>query len=264
MTSITFLAAAILTPTPVASAESPDIKAALERPIIVADQTLHDVQQFVESRIPPVPMATDAQNWQETANRLRRDVLDRVVFRGEARAWRDMPLRVEWLDTIDGGQGYRIRKLRYEAVPGLWIPALLYEPDRLNGKVPVSLHVNGHDRKGKAAEYKQIRSINLAKRGIIVLNPEWLGMGQLSDAGYRHGSMNQLDLCGTSGLAPFYLAMSRGLDLLLDHASADPSRVAVSGLSGGGWQTIIISSLDTRVTSRCRTGMHPSIPWQSN
>src|SRR5262245_56424528 len=88
----------------------------------------------------------------------------------------------------------------------------------------------------------------MAKRGMIVLNVEWLGMGQLRGAGYRHGVMNQLDLCGASGLAPFYLSMSRGLDILLAHEHADPKRVVVSGLSGGGWQTITISSLDTRVT----------------
>ena len=29
--------------------------------------------------------------------------------------------------------------------------------------------------------------------------------------------------------------------------NTDPERVAVTGLSGGGWQTIVISSLDTRV-----------------
>src|SRR6185503_3925327 len=61
------------------------------------------------------------------------------------------------------------------------------------------------------------------------------------------GRMNQLDLCGTSGLSPFYLSMSRGLDILLALPNADSARVAVSGLSGGGWQTITISSLDTRV-----------------
>ena len=42
--------------------------------------------------------------------------------------------------------------------------------------------------------------------------------------------------------------MKRGLDVLLAHEHADPKRVCVSGLSGGGWQTIFISSLDTRVT----------------
>jgi hypothetical protein len=118
----------------------------------------------------------------------------------------------------------------------------------LAGKVPVALAVNGHEPVGKAADYKQVRCINLAKRGMVVLNPEWLGMGQLRTANYAHGRMNQLDLCGTSGLAPFYLAMKRGLDVLLAHEHADPARVCVSGLSGGGWQTIWISALDRRVT----------------
>ena len=113
------------------------------------------------------------------------------------------------------GAGYRIKKLRYEALPGLWIPALLYEPDNLGDKrVPVVMNVNGHDGKGKVAPYKQIRCINQAKRGMLALNVEWLGMGQLRTPGFMHYRMNQLDLCGTSGLAPFYLSMSRGLDLL--------------------------------------------------
>src|SRR3954452_5740565 len=59
--------------------------------------------------------------------------------------------------------------------------------------------------------------------------------------------MNQFELCGTSGVSPFCLSMKRGLDVLLAHEHADPERVAVTGLSGGGWQTIFISSLDTRV-----------------
>jgi hypothetical protein len=73
-------------------------------------------------------------------------------------------------------------------------------------------------------------------------------MGQLRTDNLHHGRMNQLDLCGTSGLAPFYLSMKRGLDVLLALEHADPERVAVTGLSGGGWQTIVISALDTRVT----------------
>jgi len=60
--------------------------------------------------------------------------------------------------------------------------------------------------------------------------------------------MNQLDLCGTAGLAPFFLSLKRGIDVLLSVENADPARVAVSGLSGGSWQTITISSLDPRVT----------------
>src|SRR5207247_547584 len=178
---------------------------------------------------PARPQAKTAAEWEQHAERVRAGVLEKVVYRGAAAGWRDAKTKVEWLDTIPGGPGYRIKKLRYEALPGLWIPALLYEPEKLSGKVPVILNVNGHDGNGKAAKYKQIRCINLAKRGMLALNPEWFGMGQLKVEGNRHGCMNQLDLCGTSGLAPFYLSMKRGLDVLLGLENADPKRVAVTG-----------------------------------
>ena len=83
---------------------------------------------------------------------------------------------------------------------------------------------------------------------MLALNLEWIGMGQLHTDGFGHYRMNQIDLCGTSGIATHYLAMKRGIDILLSHKHADAKRVAVTGLSGGGWQTIFISALDTRVT----------------
>jgi hypothetical protein len=233
-----------------AHAESPDVAALLAHPILDAGQALAEVENYCEKSVPLMPAVKSLAEWEKFAQQTRRDVLDKVVFRGEvARQWRDAKTKVEWLDTIPGGPGYHIKKLRYEALPGLWIPALLYQPDGITGKIPVHLAVNGHDYKnGKAAPYKQLRCINLAKRGIASLNVEWLGMSQLGSDGFAHARMNQLDLCGVSGLAPFYLAMSRGLDLLLALPYADAKRVAVSGLSGGGWQTITISSLDPRVT----------------
>lgn len=110
-------------------------------------------------------------------------MLDEIVLRGEAQVWKDAQTKVEWLETIEAGPDYRIRKLRYEALPGFWIPALLYEPRQLSGKVPVTLQLNGHDSNGKAAGYKQIRCINLAKRCMIALNAEFIGQGQLTQPG---------------------------------------------------------------------------------
>src|SRR5262245_39488728 len=230
------------------AADQPALQAFLDREVIGPRQTLVESQEYLDARVPRMPEVKTREEWERHAERMRKEVLERVVYRGQAAAWHDAPLKVEWQETIKGGPGYRIKKLRYEALPGLWIPALLYEPETLSGKVPVILNVNGHDANGKAAPYKQIRCINLAKRGMLALNVEWLGMGQLRSDGYAHGRMNQLDLCGTSGLAPFYLDMKRGLDVLLSLDNADPERVAVTGLSGGGWQTVTISSLDTRVT----------------
>ena len=227
---------------------APPIAAWLERPILESQSALLEAQKYCAAKVPAMPAVTTLADWQAYAERLREETLTNTVYRGQAAAWRDAKLRVEYLDFIEAGPGYKIRKLRYEALPGMWIPALLYLPDKLEGKVPVALNVNGHDPHGKAADYKQMRCINQAKRGIIALNPEWFNMGQLAHADYVHYRLNQLDLCGTSGVAPFYLSMKRGLDILLEQPHADPTRVAVSGLSGGGWQTILISSLDTRVT----------------
>ncbi len=180
------------------------------------------------------------------AKSIRKELLAKVVLRGEAKRWSEAKTGVEWLETLPGS-GYRIRKLRFEAIPGLWIPALLYEPETLAGRMPAVLNVNGHEGTGMSTPYIQQRCINLAKRGILALNFEWFGMGQLNSENFYHYRLNQIDLTGTSGVALHYLAQKRAVDLLLAHPHADPLRLAVTGLSGGGWQTIFISALDTRV-----------------
>ncbi|MBL8826958.1 MAG: acetylxylan esterase [Planctomycetaceae bacterium] len=220
----------------------------LKQPIVGEQLPLEEVIAYCEQRVKPVPQFTSVEQWQAFEQATREKTLTNVVFRGAAATWRGYKGKVEWLDTTAGGDGYKLKKLRYEALPGMWIPAVLYEPEQLTAKAPVFLNVNGHDGAGKVADYKQIRCINQAKRGIISLNLEWVGMGQLRGEGFGHTKMNQLDLCGTSGVAPHFLAMHRALDILLEHPQADPTRVGVAGLSGGGWQTIFISALDPRVT----------------
>ncbi len=231
-----------------AAAPPTPLETLLTRDIIGANLAQAEVENYCESHVPLVPAFKSAAEWDRYANRMRADTLNFAVFRGEAAKWRDYKGKVEWLDSIEGGPGYRLKKVRYEVLPGLWTCAILYEPENMSGRVPVHLAVNGHDGNGKQAPYKQMRCIHLAKNGVISLNVEWFNMGQLRTPGFAHYAMNQLDLCDSSGIAPFFLAMSRGLDILLALPNADAQRCAVSGLSGGGWQTIFISSLDPRVT----------------
>ena len=134
------------------------------------------MQVYTASRVPLLPTFDDAAKWRDYSTRLRQQILDEIVLRGEARRWGQVRGRVEWLDIIQGS-GYRIRKLRYEAVPGIWSPALLYEPDKIAGRVPVALNVNGHEKEGVSKDYIQARCINLAKKGVPALNVEWLGRG---------------------------------------------------------------------------------------
>ncbi|MCZ2148153.1 MAG: alpha/beta hydrolase family protein [Bryobacterales bacterium] len=234
-----------------------DVRKWLERPLLDAKQPLDEVQVYTASRVPVVPAFSSALEWDRYAGGIRRQMLDKVVFRGEARQWRRAERRVEWLDTLPG-QGYRVKKFRFEVVPGLWVPGLLYEPEQMTGKVPVVMNVNGHEKEGISTPYIQMRCINLARRGMLAVNVEWLGRGQLSWDDFNHFRMNQIDLTGTSGLAVFYLEMERTLDIVLGHEHADLSRVAVTGLSGGGWQTTFISALDTRVKLSVPVAGHSS------
>jgi len=206
------------------------------------------VRQYILSRTasPPSPQSSEA--WTAEARRIRQHTLRDVAFHGWPADWVNSPPKFEEVGVIETGDGYKLRKLRYEIVPGFYSVAILYEPDHLQGKVPAILNVNGHEPLlGKAAEYKQKRCINYAKRGILALNIEWLWCGELHRPENSHFNGAHLDLVGSNALGLFYLEMRRGLDYLYNHPNVDRNRLAMTGLSGGGWQTIILSSMDERV-----------------
>ena len=208
----------------------------------------HDrlMKAYYQEKLPKLEYPDDPGEWQQRAAQLRKDLLAKVYLRGHRPGILNAAPKVQWRGVIDTGKGYRIRKLRYEGYPGMWIPALLYEPTNLQGRVPAVLNPNGHHRGGKAMPYKQARCINLAKRGMLALNTEFIGMGELQGSG-SHMHQGQIDLCGVASVGVMYLAMKRGLDVLLAHKHADPDRVAMTGLSGGGWQTAVLSSIDERI-----------------
>lgn len=231
---------------------------ALKRPLLAADQTLVDTQVWTASRVPVLTVPASADAWNTYATTLRRRLLDEVVYRGAAREWRQQSVSPEYVEDLKG-DGYVVRKLRYEAVPGLFVPALLYVPTPTpTGPTPVVINLNGHEGTGIANSYIQARCINLAKKGMYALNLEWIGQSQLANEGLVHYRMNQLDLVGTPGLAVFYEQMRRAVDIALGLPHADASRIGVTGLSGGGWQTIMLSALDTRVTLASPVAGHSS------
>ena len=225
-----------------------DLETVLGEQILAPSAALLQMKSFILSRVPPPPVATSAAQWTEESQRLRRHLLQDVVFHGWPPEWVTSSPKFEDVGTIETHEGYRLRKLRYEVVPGFQSVAILYEPEKLEGKVPAILNVNGHvGPMGKAVEYKQKRCINFAKHGILALNLEWFAFGELRVEGNQHWYGAHLDLVGANALGIFMLEMRRGLDYLSDHPSVDRNRIGVTGLSGGGWQTIFLSALDERV-----------------
>ena len=186
------------------------LKAALEVPISAPGQVLREIRAFIEPRIIKPPSCANRAQWEETAAQAAPRMLEESCFAAR-------PPSGERRSVASNGS------IRSTAGPAIGFASSATRPCRACGfrgclsarKAPdagrVAMHVNGHAPEGKAVDYKQLRSINLAKRGMLVLNLEWFGMGQFAHrSGFAHGRMNQLELCGASGLAPFYLALSRG------------------------------------------------------
>ncbi len=230
-----------------AQAEPAALAPVLREEILAPAVALHELREHIVARVAKPPAPASAAQWTDTSKRLRQRLLEDVVFHGWPKSWVEAGPRFEETGVIEGS-GYRIRKLRYEIVPGFFSAALLYEPASPHGRRPAILNVNGHvGPPGKSVEYKQKRCITFARNGILALDLEWLGMGELSARGNSHWYAGHLDLVGMNELGLFYLAMRKGLDYMYDHPDVDRARIGMTGLSGGGWQTLVLSALDERV-----------------
>ena len=223
--------------------------AALSRPVLVKGAAYDDLVRFVGMRLPKWTPPIDADGWTEDAAGMRAGVSS-ALTRGAAESWARADLETRVIGPLAFADEYVVIGLLFEAIPDLWVPAWLYVPTALGaGPFPAIVNFNGHEKAGALRPEKQARLINQVKRGFVALNVEWLGVGQLLRTGLLHDRIGQLDLVGTSGVAPFYLLGSRALDLLASRPDVDATRIGVTGLSGGGWQTILLAALDERVAA---------------
>ena len=146
----------VVAPQVFAQSEAKPLGAILSEEIISPEVSLFQLRQYILSRVAKPPSPPSAQQWNMESKRLREHLLRDVVFHGWPQTWVNAPAKFEDLGLIESGKGYRVRKLRYEIVPGFQSTAILYEPENLKGKVPSILNVNGHvGAPGKSVEYKQ-------------------------------------------------------------------------------------------------------------
>ncbi len=161
------------------------------------------------------------------------------MFHGWPDEWVNSPPKFEDIGVIETGQGYRLRKLRYEIVSGFQSVAILYEPERRQGKLAAILNVNGHvGPPGKAVEYKQKRCINFAKRGMVFLRRA----SPRGEPALVRGT-SRASGCERTGNFP----ARNALDYLYNYPNMDRNRVGSPASPAGGWQTFFLSSLDERV-----------------
>jgi dienelactone hydrolase len=159
------------------------------------------------------------------------------------------------------GDGYVIEKLAYESLPSYFVTALLYKPQKIEGRLPGILSPCGHSAVGKAEPEYQKLHINLAKRGYIVLTYDPVGQGERSQFWNAAQARSRFNLaCGEHAVLgnPLYLLGTslaryriwdgmRGIDYLASLPEVDAGRIGCIGNSGGGTLTAYIAALDPRV-----------------
>ena len=156
--------------------------------------------------------------------------------------------------------GYRIDKLVFESLPGIHVSALVYVPDA-PGRKPAVLVACGHSELGKAyARYQEI-AVRLARRGYVVLCWDPVGQGERSQfwdpakgksrynliCGEHAVLGNLATLAGTSLVRYMVWDGMRAVDYLLSRDDVDGERIAITGTSGGGFQSTWIGALDPRI-----------------
>ena len=153
------LLAVLLAPAMLPAQSNPHgLQPVLERELQTPEVAVFQLQQYLMKRVPKLVVPATGEEWTAEGARIRKRVLENTIFHGWPRAWVEAPPKFEDLGVVAGGKGYRMRKLRYEIVPGFQAVAILYEPENVSGKAPGVVNVNGHvGAPGKSVEYKQKR-----------------------------------------------------------------------------------------------------------
>jgi hypothetical protein len=152
---------------------------------------------------------------------------------------------------------YTIEKYLLQSQPGFYVPVNLYIPRGLDRPAPAVLNPHGHFPGGKAGgPYPpfhpigsvQPRLISLARLGFVVLALDGIGWGERArirqDCG--HWTLSPI-LTGGCVMGMQVWDNIRALDFLLSREEVDPSRIGITGASGGGTQTLFTAAVDERL-----------------
>jgi len=145
--------------------------------------------------------------------------------------------------------GYTVENFAIETMPGIYVCGSIYKPLKIKGKHPVMLNPNGHFAQGRYGADQQTRCAMQARMGIISAAWDLFAWGesllQFDASQHRTSFANTIQT----------LNAIRILDYLLSLKEADPTRVGITGGSGGGSMTMMLAAIDDRITLSIPTVM---------
>ena len=157
---------------------------------------------------------------------------------------------------------YRIEHIIFESRPSYFVTSSLFLPQKPDGiKSPVIIYCSGHWTEGYHNPGSQPEILNLVKKGFIVFAFDPVGQGEriqyydkatgrsiVGGATSEHSwPGNQAFITGSSQAHYMIWDGIRAVDYVLTRKEVDPSRIGITGWSGGGTQSAYIAAMDDRI-----------------
>ncbi|HEY6899021.1 MAG TPA: sodium/solute symporter [Puia sp.] len=175
--------------------------------------------------------------WEERKAMLRPCLYEALGLSPLPAAPGSAPITTPWRKM----DGYEVSNVAIEILPGLYVNGSLYRPLKIKGKIPVILNPDGHWERHRYRADCQIRCATLARMGAMAFSYDLFAWGesllQFKLEDHRRSLAMPIQLLG--GI--------RILDYLLSLPAADAARVGITGGSGGGTQTVLMTALDERI-----------------
>ncbi len=211
--------------------------------LTIRDYLCREAETITERALQDFP---DRRAWEQAIPRKRQQYLAMLGLDDLPPRDRREPPPVHVTGTVER-PAYRIEKLSYESLPGLYVTANLYLPKNLSAPAPGVVYVCGHAQDQKV--HYQAHPRRFAELGFVCLIVETVQLGEVT--GHHHGCYRegwfQWYSRGYSPAAVETLNGIRALDLLQARAEVDPRHLGVTGISGGGATSWWLAAADERI-----------------
>jgi len=143
--------------------------------------------------------------------------------------------------------GYTVENVIFESRPHFYVTANVYVPKNAPRPLPAVVVTAGHSmREGKNYGLYRTAQLALVRHGFVVLAHDPIGQGERMLPGNSHPVGYPAFLVGMTNEGVIVWDTIRALDYLLTRPEVDPTRIGLTGNSGGGENTFYTMALEPR------------------